>query len=56
MLRLAKLAGRWGTDVAFEYGRANMRDQLHASAAVGDADAREVEQMVQGWVQPATFR
>ena len=42
--------------MAFVYGRANMRDQLHASAAVGDADAREVEQMVEGWVQPATFR
>jgi hypothetical protein len=54
--RTLKDRGRWGSDVAFVYGRANMRDQLHASVAIGDADAREVEQMVEGWVQPATFR
>jgi hypothetical protein len=54
--RTLKDRGRWGSDVAFIYARANMRDQLRVSAAVGDADAREMEEMVPGWVQPATFR
>lgn len=54
--RALKDRGRWGSDVAFIYARALLRDQLHASATVGDATAREVEAMVAGWVQPATFR
>ena len=54
--RVLKARGRWGTDVAFIYARANARSMLDASAAVGEADARAIEEMTAGWVQPATFR
>ena len=54
--RVLKARGRWGSDVAFIYARANARDMLDASAGVGEADAREIEAMAAGWVQPATFR
>ena len=53
--RLLKARGRWGTDVAFVYARANARDMLEASTSVADADARDIEDM-SGWVQPANYR
>ena len=55
-MRVIKERGRWGSDVAVVYQRATMRHSLEASAAAADADSREVEAMVPGWVQPATFR
>lgn len=54
--RVLKARGRWGSDVAFVYARANARDMLDASVRVADADAREIEAVTTGWVQPATFR
>ena len=55
-MRVTKERGRWGTDVAFVYQRALLRDQLDASGTVADADAADLEAVVAGWVQPATFR
>ena len=54
--RVMKERGRWASDVAFIYSRALVRDLLDASAAVGDADAEELEAVVDGWVQPSNFR
>ena len=54
--RVIKERGRWGTDVAYVYQRALLRDQLDASGAMADADAADLEAAVAGWVQPATFR
>ena len=50
--------GRWrDKDIGFIYSRALVEDHLDASAAMGDADAsRDLEDMFEGWVQPATFR
>jgi hypothetical protein len=54
--RVIKERGRWGTDVAFVYQRALLRDQLRASGAIADADAADLEATIAGWVQPSTFR
>ena len=51
-----KERGRWGSDVAFVYQRALMRDALEASARIGDAARADMESMIAGWVQPAAFR
>ena len=51
-----KERGRWGSDIGAIYARSLLRDQLDTSAALGDAAAPEMEAMVAGWVQPATFR
>ena len=53
---LLRQRGRWATDIAFIYARANMGLVLEASARMADADKRTVEEMEAGWVQPATFR
>jgi hypothetical protein len=54
--RILKQRGRWGSDVAFIYARANIADSLEASVNISAADARSIEEMVGGWVQPAHFR
>ena len=54
--RVIKERGRWGSDVAFVYQRALLRDQLDASGAIADADAADLEATVAGWTQPSTFR
>lgn len=53
---IIKQRGRWGSDVSGVYQRALTRDMLGASAALARAHTRDMEQMVRGWVQPATFR
>ena len=53
---LIKQRGRWASDVAAVYQRALVRDQLDASDAIAAADSREIESMLPGWVQPASFR
>ena len=54
--QLLKERGRWASDIAHIYARANMRDQLWVSQTITDASARAVEDMVAGWVQPTSFR
>ena len=54
--RLLKERGRWHSDIAFIYARASTTAHLDCSARVGDAVGRELEAMVAGWVQPASFR
>ena len=53
---LLKERGRWASDTAYVYARALASSHLEASALVGDADGRELEAMLAGWAQPATFR
>lgn len=53
--RLIKERGRWASDVAQLYQRALLRTQLDASVGAGDADSRDLEEMLPGWVQPATY-
>ena len=54
--RIIKQRGRWGSDVSGVYQRALTRDMLDASVAVANAASRDMEEMVRGWTQPATFR
>ena len=53
---LLKQRGRWASDTAYVYARALAASQLEASASMGDADGRELEAMLAGWTQPASFR
>ena len=50
-----KQRGRWASDIAQIYQRALMRDQLDASRAMAAALSRDIEAMLPGWVQPATY-
>ena len=53
-----KERGRWGSDIHRIYQRSLLKTQLWASRAIGDAASttRDMEEAVQGWVQPTTFR
>lgn len=52
---LIKERGRWASDVAQLYQRALLRTQLDASAGAADADGRDMEEALTGWVQPAAY-
>ena len=51
-----KKRGRWASDVAFIYERALAEPDLSLSASLGDAVGRDLEGILGGWAQPATFR
>ena len=51
-----KKRGRWSTDVALIYERALAEPDLSLSASLGDAAGRDLEGILGGWAQPATFR
>ena len=54
---LIKQRGRWASDVAGVYQRALVRAHLEASAAVGGVQlSRDMEEILKGWSQPASFR
>ena len=53
--RLIKERGRWASDVAQLYQRALLRTQLDSSAGAGAAVGRDLEEALQGWVQPAVY-
>ena len=50
---LLKSRGRWASDIHSIYSRASLTEQLHASAAVGDIDGRDLERVFPGYTQPA---
>lgn len=53
---LIKQRGRWASDVAQVYQRALVRSHLDASVLMGSAaESRDMEEMVEGWAQPALF-
>ena len=52
---LIKERGRWASDVAQLYQRALLRAQLDVSAGAADADGRDMEEALTGWVQPAAY-
>ena len=54
--RLIKQRGRWSSSVQRLYERALAEEHLSASAAIGEAEGRELEALCHGWVQRATFR
>jgi hypothetical protein len=51
--RLAQRRGRWESDVAEVYQRDLALDHLALSAALADAAADSLEEVCDGWVQPA---
>ena len=51
-----KKRGRWASDVALVYERALAEPDLSLSASLGDAVGRDLEGILGGWAQPATFR
>ena len=51
-----KKRGRWASDVALIYERALAEPDLSLSASLGDAVGRDLEGILGGWAQPATFR
>jgi len=54
--RLIGQRGRWKSDVQRLYERALASEHLGASAAIGEAEGRELEALCRGWVQRSTFR
>ena len=54
--KVIKERGRWHSDISFVYQRALLGQQLDAAAAAADAADEDIEAMVEGWVQPSTFR
>ena len=53
---LIKQRGRWASDVAQVYQRALIKSHLDASILMGSAaESRDMEEMVEGWAQPAFF-
>ena len=51
-----KKRGRWASDVALIYERALAEPDLSLSASLGDAAGRDLEGILGGWTQPASFR
>ena len=47
---------RWASDVALIYERALAEPDLSLSASLGDAAGRDLEGILGGWAQPASFR
>ena len=54
--RLIKQRGRWNSSVQRLYERALAEEHLGASAAIGEAEGRELEALCRGWAQRSTFR
>ena len=54
--RLIKQRGRWNSSVQRLYERALAAEHLGASAAIGEAEGRELEALCRGWAQRSTFR
>ena len=52
---LIKQRGRWCSDVAEIYQRSILRHQLAGSVRMGDARGADLEAVVRGWKQPASF-
>lgn len=52
---LIKQRGRWCSDVAEIYQRSILRHQLAGSARMSDACGADLESVVRGWKQPASF-
>ena len=52
---LIKERGRWASDIHQIYTKVLIRSVLDASAAVAGAASRDMEEMISGWVQPATY-
>eukprot|EP00965_Chrysotila_dentata_P185730 6131724-Pleurochrysis_carterae.AAC.1 len=50
-----KQRGRWASDVAEVYQRAPLDHQLDASADMANATSADLEALVDGWSQPASF-
>eukprot|EP00965_Chrysotila_dentata_P128403 4245733-Pleurochrysis_carterae.AAC.1 len=53
---VVKQRGRWASDVAEVYQRALVDVQLDASAGMADSRGVDLEAMIDGWSQPASFR
>jgi hypothetical protein len=53
--QIVKGRGRWASDVAQLYQRALLQEQLDVSAGAADACGRDMEEALDGWVQPAAY-
>ena len=51
--RLVQQIGRWHSDVAFIYSRAQAGKVLEASGTMANAEGGSLESLIPGWAQPA---